>query len=76
MLGTVVEYRNLESGEHIKRVKGYTGILAECAMKEYPEYGLTEEKIHTIVAASSLLDIGKITIPDSILLKPGRLTED
>ena len=34
MLGTVVEYRNLESGEHIKRVKGYTGILAECAMKE------------------------------------------
>ena len=76
MLGTVVEYRNLESGEHIKRVKGYTGILAECAMKEYPEYGLTEEKIHTIVAASSLHDIGKITIPDSILLKPGRLTED
>ena len=76
MLGTVVEYRNLESGEHIKRVKGYTGILAECAMKEYPEYGLTEEKINTIVAASSLHDIGKITIPDSILLKPGRLTED
>lgn len=76
MLGTVVEYRNLESGEHIKRVKGYTGILAECAMKEYPEYGLTEEKIHTIVAASSLHDIGKITISDSILLKPGRLTED
>lgn len=76
MLGTVVEYRNLESGEHIKRVKGYTGILAECAMKEYPEYGLTEEKINTIVAASSLHDIGKITIPDGILLKPGRLTED
>ena len=76
MLGTVVEYRNLESGEHIKRVKGYTGILAECAMKEYPECRLTEDKIRTIVAASSLHDIGKITIPDSILLKPGRLTED
>ena len=76
MLGTVVEYRNLESGEHIKRVKGYTRILAECAMKEYPEYRLTEDKINTIVAASSLHDIGKITIPDSILLKPGKLTRD
>lgn len=76
MLGTVVEYRNLESGEHIKRVKGYTRILAEQAMKDYPEYQLTEEKINTIVSASSLHDIGKITIPDSILLKPGRLTKD
>ena len=33
MLGTVVEYRNLESGEHIQRVKGYIRILAECAMR-------------------------------------------
>lgn len=76
MLGTVVEYRNLESGEHIQRVKGYTRILAERAMKEYPEYGLTQEVIDTIVAASALHDVGKITIPDKILLKPGRLTKD
>ncbi len=45
MLGTVVEYRNLESGEHIKRVKGFTEILAKYVMQNYPEYGLTEEKV-------------------------------
>ncbi len=76
MLGTVVEFRNLESGEHINRVKKYTKILAEGAMREYPEYELTPEKVDTIVAASSLHDIGKITIPDRILLKPGKLTKD
>ncbi len=76
MLGTVVEYRNLESGEHIQRVKDYTRILAEAFMAEYPEYNLTKEKIDIIVSASALHDIGKITIPDSILQKPGRLTKD
>lgn len=76
ILGTVVEYRNLESGEHIKRVKGYTRILAEKLMEEYPEYELTQEKIEVIVSASALHDIGKIAIPDSILLKPGRLTNE
>ncbi len=76
ILGNVVEYRNLESGEHIKRVKGFTQILANSLMKEYPEYGLTDERIEIIVAASSLHDIGKIAIPDSILLKPARLTDD
>lgn len=76
VLGTVVEYRNLESGEHIQRVKGYTKILAECFMREYPEYNLTEESIDMIVSASAMHDIGKIAIPDSILQKPGRLTQD
>ena len=76
MLGTIVEYRNLESGEHIQRVKGYTRILAEHFSKQYPEYGLTKDMIDSIVAASALHDLGKIAIPDSILLKPGRLTKD
>ena len=76
ILGTVVEYRNLESGEHVKRVGEYTRILAETFMVEYPEYGLTQDKINVIVSASALHDIGKITIPDSILLKPGRLTKE
>lgn len=76
VLGTVVEYRNLESGEHIKRVKGFTRILAERAAQKYPEYSLTPEKIDIIVAASALHDIGKITIRDSVLLKPGRLDKD
>ncbi len=76
VLGTVVEYRNLESGEHIKRVKGFTRILAEKAAARYPEYNLTQERIEILVAASALHDIGKITIKDSVLLKPGRLDKD
>ena len=76
VLGTVVEYRNLESGEHIKRVKGFTRILAEKAAARYPEYNLTQERIDILVAASALHDIGKITIKDSVLLKPGRLDKD
>lgn len=76
ILGTVVECRNLESGEHIKRVKRFTEILAEELMRAYPEYELTEEKIGLIAAASALHDIGKIAIPDNILLKPAKLTDD
>ncbi len=75
ILGTVVEYRNFESGTHIKRVKGFTKILAEQVMKDYPEYGLDQRKIDVIVSASALHDIGKIAIPDHILLKPSKLTE-
>jgi putative two-component system response regulator len=76
ILGTIVEYRNLESGEHVKRVKGFTKILAYEVMKEYPEYGLTENEIKIIVETSSLHDVVKIAIPDHILLKPGKLTTE
>lgn len=76
ILGTVVECRDMESGEHIQRVKGYTEILAKEMMKSYPEYGLTTRKIQVIVSASALHDVGKIAIPDNILLKPGKLTEE
>lgn len=76
MLGTIVEFRSLESGEHIQRVKGYTQILANAFAKLFPEYKLTKEKIEVIVAASALHDVGKIAIPDGILLKPGRLTDE
>lgn len=76
ILGTVVEYRNLESGEHVRRVKSFTRILAWQLMKEYPEYGLDEKQVERIASASALHDVGKIAIPDAILLKPGRLTAD
>lgn len=76
ILGTVVEYRNLESGEHINRVKGFTEILANQLMKDYTEYGLDQNKVDMIVSASALHDIGKIAIPDNILLKPARLTDE
>ena len=76
ILGTIVEYRNLESGEHIQRVKPYTRILGEQLMEDYPEYNLTSKQLNVIVSASALHDVGKIAIPDSILLKPGRLTKE
>lgn len=76
ILGTVVEYRNLESGEHINRVKGFTKIMAEKMMEKYPEYGLTPRDVEIISSAAALHDIGKIAIPDNILLKPGRLTPE
>lgn len=75
ILGTVVESRSLESGEHIMRVKNYTDILARQVMKDYPEYGLDAGKVEIIVSASALHDIGKIAIPDHILLKPAKLTD-
>ena len=76
ILGTVVESRNLESGQHIQRVKIYTKILAEQMMVDYPEYGIDKHMIDVMVPASALHDVGKIAIPDNILLKPGRLTAD
>lgn len=76
ILAEVVESRNLESGEHVKRVKTYTKILANELMKRYPEYGLTEEEVRIIESASAVHDIGKIAIPDNILLKPGKLTDE
>lgn len=76
VLGTVVESRNLESGVHIQRVKGYTRLLAERVMKDYPEYNLTSRFIDVMVPASALHDVGKIAIKDSILLKPGKLTSE
>lgn len=76
MLGTIVEFRSLESGEHIQRVKGYTRILANAFASLYPESGLTKDSIEVIATASALHDVGKIAIPDGILLKPGKLTPD
>ncbi|MBD5465708.1 MAG: response regulator [Lachnospiraceae bacterium] len=76
ILGSVIEGRNMESGEHIKRIKGFTKILALQLMEDYPEYAMTMEKADMIAKASALHDIGKIAIPDGILLKPAKLTVD
>lgn len=75
-LGTIVEYRNTENHNHIKRVKAFTRVLATHMMKEFLEYELTEEKVDMITAASALHDIGKIMIPDNILFKPGKYTDE
>lgn len=74
-LSSVVEFRDVESGEHIKRIRYYTRILFDYLLKYHPEYKLTKDEVDSIVRASALHDIGKIAIPDSILCKPGKLTE-
>lgn len=75
-LSSVVEFRSLESGEHIQRVKYFTKIILKYVKAEYPEYELTDESVNLITNASALHDLGKIAIPDSILLKPGKLTKE
>jgi len=72
-LSTTVEFRNMESGEHILRVRTLTRIFLE-EMREF--YSLTDEQIKTIANVSAMHDIGKIVISDAILLKPGPLTEE
>lgn len=75
-LSTIIEHRNMESGQHILRIRGYTEVLLEEIVKLYPEYALSKETIKLIASASRLHDIGKIMIPDAILNKPGRLTKE
>lgn len=75
-MSNVVEFRNLESGDHVKRVKTFTNILAKQVAKLYPEYKLDDQAINMITSASALHDVGKIAISDAILLKPGRLTKE
>lgn len=75
-ISNIIEFRDLESGMHVKRVKGLTKIMAQTYSTLYPKSGLTPTSIHAITRASALHDIGKITVPDSILLKPGTLTEN
>ncbi len=75
-LGSIVEYRNLDYSDHIERVKNFTRILGMQMMRDYPDLGLTKEKVDTYATASMLHDIGKICLPDNIILKPGRLTPE
>lgn len=75
-LSSVVEFRSLESGEHIRRVKFFTRIMLKYLQKYFPEYHITDEEAESIIRASALHDIGKIAIPDAILLKPGRLDDE
>ena len=76
LFGNLTEARDVSSGEHIRRVKGFTHILAEQVMRDWPGYGLTAEQVELMTSASALHDVGKISIPDAVLLKPGRLTAE
>lgn len=72
-LSSIIEYRNSESGQHVLRIRHFTKILLEEVQRFCPEYQLTEEMISIIASASALHDVGKISIPDAVLMKPGKL---
>ena len=76
LLGNVVEARNKESGEHVRRVRDLTRRLALEYRRLFPDAGLPDERIELIATGSVLHDLGKIMIPDNVLLKPGRLTDE
>lgn len=75
-LADIVEFRSNESGLHVKRVRGYTNILMDKLVKTNRQYKYLEKDVETIAFAACLHDLGKIDIPDGILNKPGRLTDD
>lgn len=75
-LSAIIEYRSTESGNHVLRIRRFTEILLTEVAHTYPQYGLTKDTIRIIANASALHDIGKISIPDRVLNKPGPLTDE
>lgn len=77
ILSHIVEFRNGESGLHVLHIQVITDmLLRHLVQKENNPYTISQEEIGLISTASALHDIGKITIPDEILNKPGRLTAE
>jgi len=72
-LATAIEFRNEESGGHVQRISTITRV-----MLENTEFGagLSRDEVENIVLASIMHDVGKITIPDAVLCKPGKLTNE
>ena len=73
-LAKLAEARDGETGEHLERISTYTELLARQIAGRDPD--LNENWVHSLAVASSLHDIGKVGIPDAVLLKPGALTDE
>jgi PAS domain S-box-containing protein len=74
-LAKLAEYRDPETGEHLERFRLYCEVLTRELAKNPRYVGLIDEEyVEAIFASSPLHDIGKVGIPDEILLKPGKLT--
>ena len=76
ILGHIVEFRNGESGMHVHHIQTITKLLLRSLVKKTDKYELTDNDILQIITASALHDIGKISIDDKILNKPGKLTPE
>ena len=76
-LAKMAEYKDPETGEHLKRMGYYSQIIArELATKDKYNDRIDEEFIEKIRIAAPMHDIGKVAVPDDILLKPGQLTDE
>jgi len=76
-MAVVAEYRDPETGGHIKRTQNYIKALAT-QLRNYEKYasGLNDQTIELLYKSAPLHDIGKVGVPDSILMKPGKLTDE
>ena len=76
-LAKLAEYRDADTGAHLERIREYSKVIAEELAKQ-PEYVgyITPEYVDDIYNSAILHDIGKVGIPDSILLKPAKLTPE
>ncbi len=76
-LAKLAEFRDRDTGNHLERIREYSKILA-AELSKHPAYQhyITPEYIDDIYLSSILHDIGKVGIPDNILLKPGKLTPE
>ena len=76
-LAKLAEYRDDDTGLHLERIREYTKIITD-EMAKKPKYNkyITAEYIEDIYYSSILHDIGKVGIPDGILLKPGKLSNE
>jgi len=75
-MAKLAESRDPETGAHLERVRGYCRVLAESLARRGKDgYEMSAEQIRTLYLTSPLHDIGKLGIPDSVLLKPGRLSD-
>ncbi|MGN0106148.1 MAG: HD domain-containing phosphohydrolase [Hominilimicola sp.] len=74
---TLIESRDDSTGGHVKRTSTYVGLIAEeLQKKSYYKNILTKDYITNLLKAAPMHDIGKISVPDAILQKPGKLTEE
>ncbi|MFC0348397.1 response regulator [Undibacterium danionis] len=76
-MASLAETRDNETGNHIRRTQNYVAALAR-QLKHLPRFSieLTDENIELLYKSAPLHDIGKVGIPDNILLKPGKLTSE
>ena len=76
IMAGVMELRNGESGLHVTHIEKLTELLLGCLVHRSDKFPLDNEQRSTIAMASALHDIGKMSIDDAILSKPGRLTSE